>query len=92
MDYKGILETLGLSACIISMEKKADRKKSEIRIVEGNREYYDSMPGFVPGMLYSDLVPQEENFEYYCYCSAFEGQRMHAYVYTPSMNCWIDTL
>ncbi len=49
MDYKGILETLGLSACIISMEKKADRKKSEIRIVEGNREYYDSMPGFVPG-------------------------------------------
>ncbi len=92
MDYQYILDSLGLSACIISIEKSPEKKPAKIRIVEGNREYYETMPGFTPGMLYSDLVPEEGNFEYYCRCSAIDGKRMHAYVYVPTMKCWIDSI
>ena len=34
--------------------------------------------------------PQDNKFEDFCYRSAILGQRMHAYVETRALGCWID--
>ena len=90
MNFKKMIDTISTAACIISVEKLENDTYGDIRIVEANPSYITQTPGFIPGILYSDLVPKDMKFEDYCYRAAVKKQRMHAYVETKAFNAWVD--
>ena len=47
-------------------------------------------PAFYDNMLYSELIPEEKNFEDFCYRCAVLKEHLHAYVETKSLNVWTD--
>ncbi len=90
MDFKGLVDMIGAAACVMSVKEMPDGSCGEIRIIEANAQYQEEMKGYVPGMIYSDLVPADVKFEDYCYRAAIKKQRMHAYVETKALNAWTD--
>ncbi len=92
MDFKDLINEIGVAACVLSVNKNADGTCGDVHIIEANEEYANQMQGYVPGMIYSDLVPKDLKFEDYCFQSAFMKKRMHAYVKTVAFDCWTDQL
>lgn len=90
-DYQIFTEYIGMPCCVMSVEKKEDGSCGEIRIIAANKAYRETMgPAYYDGMIYSELVPQDNKFEDYCYRAAVLGQKMHAYVETKALNAWTD--
>ena len=84
------VDDIAMPCCIISVEE-TENGYGEIRIVTANQKYRDTMgPAYHDGMLYYELVPQDNKFEDFCYQSAVKGRRMHAYVETVALDCWTD--
>lgn len=91
MDFQQFADCVGMPCCVMSVQRPTDGGYGEIRIVCANDSYKETMgPAYYDGMIYSELVPQDNKFEDYCYRAAILGQRMHAYVETKAMNCWTD--
>ena len=91
MDFQKIVDANELAAAVMSVEKKPDGHYGEIRIVRANSLYKKIMGnGYHDGMLYSELIPVEKNFEDFCYRSAVLKQHLHAYVETKALDVWTD--
>ncbi len=91
MDFQSFVDTVDMPCCVMSVQKTPEDTCGEIRIIAANRRYRKTMgPAYHDGMLYSELVPQDNKFEDYCYRAAILRQRMHAYVETKALGCWTD--
>ena len=86
-----LADQIAMPCCIMSVEQLPDGSCGEVRIVYGNKAYRDTMgPAYHNDMPYQELVPQDNKFEEYCFQSAINGKRMHAYVETAALDCWTD--
>ena len=91
MIFQDIVNSVGMAASIISVEKKDDDHYGEIRIVCANAKYKETMGSkYYDNMLYTELTPQEPNFEDFCFRCAVKKQHLHAYVDTKSLGLWTD--
>ncbi len=95
MDFEGLLSGYKSKTCIMSVERYPDGKYGNIRIVAGNKAHCDDMANvmhhpFVPDSPYEEYLPQNRNFEDYCYRCAFEGEPLHTYVKLPQMGLWLN--
>ena len=102
MDYKQFVDMIEIMTCIMSVETKEDGSYGDIRIVTGNPQYIasientdNSMPEmltsrFVPNSLYQDYLPQDLNFEDFCYRCAVLKQPMHTYVHPDRFDFWFN--
>ena len=95
MDFEQILSSYKSKACVISVETFPDGGYGNIRIAAGNRAHCDEMAGvmhrpFVPDSPYGEYLPEDKNFEDFCYRSAILGQPLHTYVPLPQMGLWLN--
>jgi len=95
MNFEQILDAYNTKACILSVETYPDGGYGNIRIAAGNRAHCDEMARvmhrqFVPDSPYEQYLPQNMNFEDFCYRSAILGQPMHTYVPLPQMGLWLN--
>lgn len=91
MDYQRFTDCVDMPCCVMSVQKTAEGSCGEIRIVAANQSYREVMgPAYYDGMIYSELVPQDNKFEEYCFRAAILKQKMHGYVETRAFNCWTD--
>jgi len=91
VDFQSLVDMCAMSCSVVSVEKTADGRCGEIRIVCANKKYRDEMgPAFHDNMLYQELVPQASTFENFCFRCAIMGQRVHGYLYTKAHEAWTD--
>ena len=91
MDYQNFANQVAVPCCVISVDKAGDDSYGDIRIVAANAAYKAAMGlAYYDGMLYSELVPQDNKFEDFCYRAAILKKRMHAYVETRALSVWTD--
>ncbi len=91
MDFQKNVDSYGMPAAVLSVEKTPDGQCGDIRIVCANSIYKKLMgDGFYDDMIYSELIPKEANFEDFCYRCAVQKKHLHAYVYTKSLGIWTD--
>ncbi|WP_295076473.1 GGDEF domain-containing protein [Ruminococcus sp.] len=103
MDFREYLDKCDSVTCIMSVEKKPDGSYGDIRIVDGNKAYIDSIERnddavtdvakekvFVPNSLYTKYFPYDMNFENYCYKSAVKKEVLHAYVHPERFDIWFN--
>ena len=81
MDYQALVNCCSVASAILSGEMTPEGRCGDIRIVCANQPYRESMgSAYHDGMLYQELVPQDQKFEDFCFRAAHKNQRMHAYV------------
>lgn len=91
MDYHQFTKMVAVPCCVISVEYTAEGEYGMIRIVCANEAYKAVMgPKYYDNMPYYELVPQDNNFEDFCFRAAVLGQKMHAYVETVALGTWTD--
>ena len=91
MDFQVLVDSCGMAAAVLSVEKTSDGHCGDIRIVRANEAYKKIMgDGYYDNMIYSELLPKEPNFEDFCYRCAVKKQHLHAYVDTKAMGVWTD--
>ena len=95
MNFDQILSAYKTTACILSVETYGDGRYGNIRIAAGNKPHCDEMlrvmgRPFIPDSPYEQYLPQNSNFEDFCYRSAILGQPMHSYVPLPQMGLWLN--
>jgi diguanylate cyclase (GGDEF)-like protein len=91
MDYQNFVNQVAMPCCVISVDKAGDDAYGDIRIIAANAAYKAVMGlAYYDGMLYSELVPQDNKFEDFCYRAAILKKRMHAYVETRALSVWTD--
>ena len=95
MDFDKLLSGYKTKACVISVEIYPDNRFGNIRIVAGNKPHCDDMlktmrKEFIPDSPYAEYLPEDKNFEDFCYRSAVLGQPLHTYVALPFMNLWLN--
>lgn len=94
MDFEKIIAEYKTTTCVISVDKYEDGGYGNIRIVAGNKAHCDEMANvmhhpFVPNSPYEEYLPQNNNFEDFCYRCAILGQPLHTYVPLPQMGLWL---
>lgn len=95
MNFDQLLSGYKTGTCVMSVEKMADGGYGNIRIVAGNKAHCDDMLAtmhrpFIPNSPYAEYLPENKNFEDYCYRAAILGQPLHAYVELPQMGLWLN--
>lgn len=95
MDFDKLLSGYKTKACILSVDVYPDDRYGNIRIVAGNKPHCDDMlrtmqKEFIPDSPYAEYLPENKNFEDFCYRSAILGQPLHTYVALPFMNLWLN--
>ena len=92
MDFQDFLNSCASQSCILSVQRLANNKIGEIRIIAANDKYIDKMgrDRYHDGMLYSDLVPADRKFEKFVFESAYEKMPLHAYVDTRALGFWTE--
>ncbi|MCR5725309.1 MAG: sensor domain-containing diguanylate cyclase [Treponema sp.] len=92
MDFQAFVDSVGMGAVVMSVEKTPDGHAGEIRFVCANARYRVSAPpGYRDGILYTDIIAKEPNFEDFCFRCAVKKQYLHAYVESKDMNLWTDS-
>lgn len=100
MKFKDLCNSFNNLACVVSIEKK-ELGYGEIRIVDGNDKYIDSIEhpfydnqgksvNFIPNSIYTDYLFRDLNFEDYVYRSAIKKQILHSYAYPEKFGAWFD--
>ncbi len=95
MDFDKLLSGYKSKACVISVDVYPDDRYGNIRIVAGNKPHCEDMirtmqKEFIPDSPYTEYLPENKNFEDFCYRSAILGQPLHTYVPLPFMNLWLN--
>ncbi len=91
MDFQGLVNAYNMAAAVLSVEKTADGKCGEIRIVRANEKYKKcNAPRYYDNMIYSELAPKEPRFEYYCFLCAVQKKYLHSYAENKSISNWIN--
>ena len=103
MDFQKLVDSYQVIASVLSVQKTADGKCGEIRVVAGNQKYidiiehpvYEVVPGiqmqgrkFIPGSLYQTYVADNPKFEEICFCAAVQKQTFHTYLHPEGMALW----
>ena len=81
MDFQKFVDGFHPMTCVMSVENLGNGKWGKIRIVAGNKAYIDSIENmsdmpkafskkFIPNSEYQNYIPQDSNFEFFCYSSA----------------------
>lgn len=75
MNFEQILSAYRTKACILSVEDYGGGRYGNIRIAAGNKAHCDEMlrvmrRPFIPDSPYEQYLPQNSNFEDFCYRSA----------------------
>ena len=86
MDFQSFVDSVFSPTCVVSVEKTENGGYGDIRLVAANKKYAellalrmvnDSSDGskdvpytFVPGLLYTEHIPQNTSFEDACYRAA----------------------
>ena len=98
MDFKGLCNSINDICCVISVKKTNDGY-SDIRIVDGNTKYVESMKGplylkheFIPNSIYTDYLQRNLNFEEYSYRSSVKKELLHSYAYPEYFKVWMHML
>ncbi len=90
-EFQCMADQLTKPCAILSVEKNLDGTPGDVRIVRANREYKEAMGGdFHNNMLYYELVPKVQQFEYSCFRAAFLHQQVHTYVQSKVEDQWTD--
>ena len=102
MDFTQFSEYFRPMTCIMSVRRLPDGSYGDIRIVTGNQAYMDSnweyakmnagdlfAGGFEPNQPYTRYVPQDLNFEDFCYRCAVLGKTMNTYIKPERIPFWI---
>ncbi|MCR5120443.1 MAG: sensor domain-containing diguanylate cyclase [Lachnospiraceae bacterium] len=94
MDFEKIISEYKTTTCVMSVEKYEDGGYGNIRIVAGNKAHCEEMEKvmhrpFIPDSPYEEYLPQNNNFEDFCYRCAILGQPLHTYVPLPQMGLWL---
>lgn len=100
MKFKDLCNSFNNLACVVSIKKK-ELGYGEIRIVDGNDKYIDSIEhpfydnqgksvNFIPNSIYTDYLFRDLNFEDYVYRSAIKKQILHSYAYPEKFGAWFD--
>lgn len=103
MDFKTFVDNFKTMTCVISVEKFPDGSYGNIRIVEGNKAYIDSienMPDgpqmlskkFVPNSDYQNYLQKDLNFEDFCYRCAILKEPLHTYVHPDRFDFWFNII
>lgn len=91
MDFQLLVDQVGMSCCVLAVEKTEARECGRIWVLCANEKYKETMgPSYYDGMPYEELVPKDNKFEDYCFRAAHGGQKMHAYVETKALGAWTD--
>lgn len=96
-------EQFDTMTCIMSVDAYPSGGYGNIRIVTGNQQYLDSvekfqalgMPAlkkitFIPNQPYETYIPQDLNFEDFCYHAAILKKPMHSYAHPERFDFWFD--
>ncbi|MBP5606847.1 MAG: sensor domain-containing diguanylate cyclase [Lachnospiraceae bacterium] len=95
MDFESILSAYKTKTCIMSVENYGDGGYGNIRIAAGNKAHCDDMINvmhkpFIPDSPYEEYLPQNKNFEDFCYRCAILGEPLHSYVPLFQMGLWLN--
>ena len=104
MNFKGLADSFSTPTCIVSVERKQGGKYGEIRLVEANKKYIDilgerpavgnsgngTVGTFAPNVLYTDVFPQNVNFEEACFRAAVLKKVVHTYAHINNVDVWFD--
>ena len=95
MDFDRLISGYKTKTCIISVEKYDDGSYGNIRIAAGNKAHCDDMENvmhkpFIPDSPYAEYLPQNKNFEDFCYRCAILGEPLHSYVPLFQMGLWLN--
>ncbi|MBQ1575056.1 MAG: sensor domain-containing diguanylate cyclase [Clostridiales bacterium] len=95
MEFDKLLSGYKTKACVLSVDSYPEDRYGNIRIVAGNKPHCEDMlrtmcKEFIPGSPYAEYLPEDKNFEEFCYRSAILGQPLHTYVELPFMNLWLN--
>lgn len=82
-------------------ENLGNGKWGKIRIVAGNKAYIDSIENMsdmpkafskkiIPNSEYQNYIPQDPNFEFFCYSSAVLKKLQHSYVHPDRFDFWFN--
>ena len=96
MDFKSFADSFFSPTCITSVKKSADGGCGEIRIVAANGKYTEIINSrvapatYVPGSLYTEYFPQNQNFEDACFKAAVRKKEVHTYAHINKNDVWFD--
>ncbi len=91
MDFQAFIDTFTVPGCVMEVKKNPDGACGMVRMHRSNAPYKEVMGNaYYDDMPYYELVPQDPNFEDFCFRAAHENKRMHAYVETRALNAWTD--
>ncbi len=93
MDFQNFVDSFAISACVMSVERTPDGHCGDIRVVSANKLYKEHMgeSTYYDGIIYSELVPKEPQFEEFCFRCAFQKRRLRSYVEMKTFDCWTDS-
>ena len=100
-DFQNLVDAIEAATSVVSVQELEDGSCGELRIVAGNKGYIDAIEHpngdyqmrtnkFVPGSIYTDLVPRDLNFEDFCFRSAVKKKCLHSYVKPAKMPIWFN--
>lgn len=106
MDFQSFVDSVFSPTCVVSVEKTENGGYGDIRLVAANKKYAellalrmvnDSSDGskdvpytFVPGLLYTEHIPQNTSFEDACYRAAILRKEIHTYAHIYNVDVWFD--
>ena len=94
MDYQAIADSYEQIAAVVSVDMNPGDTYGTIRIVAGNDLYKEAVSErgkeLVPGMLYTDAMDRDLNFESLCLRCIVEKKPIHSYVNAPVFEAWLS--
>jgi len=92
MNFQEYVDMSTMPCAILAVDEVESGRCGQIYIVHANDAYKNVMgkDRYYDSMVYSELVPANQNFEDFCYRCAFLKKKIHTYVETPLLKCWTD--
>ena len=103
MDFQSYIDGFFAMSCIVSVEKKGEGERGDIRIVAGNRKFIEMVecppfmtdpnipiPKFEPDSIYSKYLPKTPDFEEKCYQAAVLKRTVHTYIHLNVVDLWFN--
>ncbi len=94
MDFKKLVDDFSQVAAVLSVELKGEDDYGDIRLVEANDLYIESVRArgceFVRGAHYTTVVERDMTFESLCYQCIKKNQPMHLYVEIEMFHSWLS--
>ncbi len=94
MDYQAIADSYEQVAVVVSIDLSEGDDYGKIRLVAGNDPYREDVrkrgKELVPGMLYTDVMEMDLNFESLCLRCIVEKKPIHSYVNASNFNAWLS--